>query len=366
MSTLLRIIVVVAGLGLILGGLFAWRMHQISQQQQAMSQPPPPADVHVIEAARERWPRSVTAIGSLRAVNGIRVANEFAGVVESVEFESGQSVKAGDVLIRLDAEIDEAALETRQAEARLALQQFERFSNLIRQNAVSQSDFDEARSNYEAAQARVHEQQALLDKKTIRAPFSGVLGLRLIDLGQYLAAGTSIVGINMLDPIQVDFTLSERNVPSVEAGDRVEVDVAAYPAETFEGRIQALDSAVLPETRTVRVRAQLDNADMKLRPGMFATVRTFEEQQKTVVTVPRTAISYNTYGDFVFAVVEGEDDQIIVQRINVDTGEVRNGQVELLEGIEAGTAVVRDGLLRLRNEQPVNVVSESRQEASSQ
>ncbi|MDT8410262.1 MAG: efflux RND transporter periplasmic adaptor subunit [Wenzhouxiangellaceae bacterium] len=360
MSKIARAAIVLAALAVVLGGLFAWRFYQIEQQRQAMSQAPPPTDIEVVDVARRSWQQSISAIGSLRAVNGVQVSNEIAGLVEAVEFESGQQVEAGQVLLRLDAETDEAALETRQAEERLALQQFERFSDLIDQKAVSRSDFDEARANYEAAVARVHEQQALLAKKTIRAPFSGMLGLRMIDLGQYLGVGTPIVGINMLDPIDVDFTISERNLPQVAVGDEIEVQVAAFPGKVFSGRILALDSSVLPESRTVRVRARLDNPEMQLRPGMFAQVRSFRDERLELATVPRTAISYNTYGDFVFVVTENDSGEKIVERASVETGQVRDGEVELVQGVEPGTTVVKAGLLRLRNEQRVRVVDGSR------
>jgi len=358
-TNLSRVIGVVALLAVVLGALFAWRFYQIRQQAELMSQAPPPVEIEVAEATSREWPQAVTAIGGLRAVNGVDVANEIAGVVKALEFESGQRVEAGDVLLRIEAETDEAALETREAEARLALQQFERFSNLIKQNAVSQSEFDEARANYDAAEARVHEQRALLDKKTIRAPFSGVLGLRQVDLGEYVGVGTPIVGINMLDPIQVDFTISERELQRVAVGNRLEVAVAAFPERRFVGEILAVDSSVVPESRTVRVRGQLPNPDMQLRPGMFANVRAVREAVSEVVTLPRTAISYNTYGDFVFEVVDGEDGQKVVERVSVTTGEVRDGEVEIVEGVDAGAVVVGAGLLRLRNNQPVEVVAET-------
>lgn len=355
-TNLKRIAAVVLMLAVVLGALFGLRFLQIQEQIEQASQPPPPAAVEVVTSETREWPQSLHAIGSVRAINGVQVANEIAGVVEAVEFESGQRVEAGQVLIRLDAETDEAVLETRQAEARLALQQFERFSDLIEQNAVSRSEFDEARAGYEAAEARVHEQQARLDKKTIRAPFSGVLGLRQVDLGQFIGVGTPIVGINMLDPIQVDFTLPERELPRISVGDRVEVDVAAYPGERFDGEVIALDSSVVPESRTVQVRARLNNPERKLRPGMFANVNAFRGRVDRVVAVPRTAISYNTYGDFVFAVVEGEGG-LIVERRTVTTGRSRGGEVEVVEGLEAGTRIVGAGLLRLRNEQSVQIVN---------
>jgi len=348
----------------VLGALFAWRFAQIREQAAQMSQPQPPVKIEVAQVAERRWAQSIQSVGSIRAVNGVNVANEVAGVVDALEFESGQTVEAGAVLIRIEAETDEAALETREAESRLAMQQFERFRNLIQQNAVSQADFDEARANYEAAEARVHEQRALLDKKTIRAPFSGVLGLRQVDLGEYIPIGTPIVGINMLDPIQVDFTISERYLPRIAVGDRVEVEVAAYDDQSFDGAVQAIDSSVLPESRTVRVRAMLANPDQRLRPGMFAKVRTVRDEIIDVLTVPRTAISYNTFGDFVFRVVDNDAGQAIVERVAVTTGEARDGEVRIIDGIDAGATVVGAGLLRLRNQQPVEVIDRTQVSAS--
>ena len=358
-TTIKRMGIVLVALTVVLGALFAWRFAQIRQQAAQMSQPPPPAKIEVTEVSERRWAQSIQTVGSVRAINGVDVANEIAGVVDALEFESGQTVEAGDVLIRIEAETDEAALETREAESRLALQQFERFSDLINQNAVSQADFDEAQANYEAAEARVHEQRALLDKKTIRAPFSGVLGLRQVDLGEYLAVGTPIVGINMLDPIQVDFTISERDLNRVAVGDRVEVTVAAFADQRFDGEVQAIDSSVLPASRTVRVRAILPNPDQLLRPGMFAKVRTVRDEIMTVLTVPRTAISYNTYGDFVYQVVENDSGQTIVERVGVTTGDARDGEVRIIDGIDVGVRVVGAGLLRLRNNQPVEIVAET-------
>lgn len=354
MKSVTRIVIVVAALAVVLGALFGWRFYQMRQQAEAMAQQPPPVVVETVVSSVQSWRESVRAIGSLRAVNGVEVANEVPGVVRELGFESGQRVAAGDVLIQLDAETDRAALETREAEARLALQQFERFRNLVSQNAVSKAEFDEAQANYEAAVARVEEQRALLAKKTIRAPFDGIVGLRMVDLGQFLEVGTPIVGINMLDPIQVDFTIPEQALPRVAVGDRVEIEVGAWPGQLFTGEVTALDSSVRSSTRTVQVRARLQNDERRLYPGMFAEVRTIRDQSRDVITVPRTAISYNTYGDFVFRVVDGAGGKT-VERVAVTTGEVRDGQVEIVDGLEAGVEVVGAGLLRLRNGQAVSV-----------
>ncbi len=357
MSRAPRLLIGIVVVLLVIGALFGLRYLQLQRQQEMMSQAPPPAQVQAVAVAEQRWPASLSAIGGLRAVNGVRVSNEIAGVVDAIEFESGQRVEAGDPLVHLDDETDRAALETRQAEARLASQQFERFSNLIGQDAVSRAQFDEARANREAAEARVHEQEAIVAKKTVRAPFDGVLGLRQVDLGQFIPVGTPIVEINQLDPIQVDFTIGERDLPLVEVGDPVEVRVAAYAEEVFAGEVLAIESSVRSATRTVEVRARLDNPDGRLRPGMFANVTAFRRQVRDVVTVPRTAISYNTYGDFVFALRE-QDGSTTVERVQVSTGEVRDGQVEIVDGLDPGTRVVAAGLLRLRAGQPVELTDD--------
>ncbi|GAB4114306.1 MAG: multidrug efflux RND transporter periplasmic adaptor subunit MexV [Wenzhouxiangellaceae bacterium] len=343
---------------LLLGGLFGWKMLQIKQQQAAMSQPPPPAQVEAAVVTSERWQRSLQAIGSLRAVNGVRVANEIAGVVDAIQFESGQSVEAGDLLLTLDSETDQAALDTLQAEQRLAEQQYQRFADLVKQRAASQADFDEARANLDAAKARVHEQQAILDKKSIRAPFAGVVGLRLVDLGQFLQVGTPIVEIGMLNPIYVDFTIPERDLPLVAVGDLVEVSVAAQPDRAFSGSILALETSVNAESRTMLIRAQLGNPDLILRPGMFANVTAYQSRFDEVLTVPRTAISYNTYGDFVFVIEPGNQGGNVVRRRSVSTGAVRDGRVAIVSGVQEGEQVVAAGLLRLRNEQAVQIVSD--------
>ncbi|OZB20694.1 MAG: efflux transporter periplasmic adaptor subunit, partial [Marinobacter sp. 34-60-7] len=280
------------------------------------------------------------------------------------EFESGDTVKQGDVLIRLDTAIDAAALRTRRAEAQLAEQEFKRVSDLLPKRAVSQSQFDEAKANFDAARARVNEAEATLNKKIIRAPFDGTLGIRMVDQGQYLSTGSAIVEINMLNPIYVDYTLSEKYLPDVRSGYPVTVTVAAVPAQTFEGEVSAINTSVNPETRTVRIRATLDNQDNLLRPGMFATIQTGQPRDNEVVTVPRTAISYNTYGNFVFAVEENDDGQLIVNRRTIQTGEVRNNRVEVVSGLESGETVVAKGLLRLRAGQRVEIQDESGQEAS--
>jgi len=364
MRTASRFVIVIIFLGVVLGGIFGYKFMQFGQMKEMMSQPQPPAIISVTKATTETWQPAIKAVGSVEAINGIEVANEVPGVIESINFESGDTVKQGDVLVRLDAAIDEAALRTRRAEAQLAQQEFKRVSDLLPRRAVSQSQYDEAKANYDAARARVNEAEAQLNKKVIKAPFDGKLGIRMVDQGQYLGTGTPIVEINMLHPIYVDYTLSEKYLPDVDQGFPVSVTVAAVPDRTFEGEVSAINTSVNPETRTVRMRATLNNEDNLLRPGMFATIQTGQPRNNEVVTLPREAISYNTYGNFVFVVEENEEGQLVVSRRSVTTGEVREGRASVTSGLESGETVVAKGLLRLRAGQRVEIQDESGQEAS--
>ncbi len=350
-----RFVIVIVFLGVVLGGIFGYKFYQFGQMQEQFSQPQAPAIVAATTAETESWLPATKAVGSLVAVNGIQVANEVPGVVETINFESGDTVAAGDVLVRLNAETDEAALRTRRAEAQLAEQEFKRVADLLPKRAVSQSQYDEVKANYDAARARVNEAEAQLGKKIIRAPFAGSVGLRMVDQGEYLATGSAIVEINMLDPIYVDYTLSERELSRLDTGYEVAVTVAAVPEQTFIGKVTAINSSVSPETRTVRVRATLDNPDKLLRPGMFATIMTRQPEPRELVTVPRTAISYNTYGDFVFVITDNDEGEQVVERRTVTTGDTRDGRVAVLTGLEAGEQVVAKGLLRLRAGQPVEI-----------
>lgn len=365
MRTFVRFLIVIIFLGLILGGIFGYKFYQFGQMKEMMSQPQPAAQVSATTAKAEQWTPAIKSVGSVEAINGIRVANEVPGVIQEIGFESGDTVEKGDVLIRLDSRTDEAALRTRRAEAQLAAQEFKRIGDLLPRRAVSQSQYDEAKANSDAARARVNEAEAQLSKKVIRAPFNGTLGLRLVDQGEYIATGTPIVEINMLDPIYLDYTLSEQDLPRVDRGYVVVATVSAVPGETFTGEVSAINTSVNPETRTVRIRATLPNPDGKLRPGMFATVMTRQPEPRTVLTLPRSAVSYNTYGDYVFLIGENDEGQLTVTRRSVETGEVRGEQVAITKGLEEGDQVVSKGLLRLRAGQAVEIQQEGEQPAEA-
>jgi len=355
MRYLLRLLLVAALLGGVFGGIFYWK-HLAAQRTAAQqSAPQPPATVAATEARAERWQPAIESVGSLVAINGIDVTTEVAGTVRSVEFESGQRVSAGQVLVQLEDSVDQAALEALVADRELARTQFERAGELLPRGGTSRSEFDETRFRYQGAQARVKEQRTRVAKKVIRAPFDGALGLRQVDLGEYLTPGATVVHLQALDPIYVDYSVPEREFRSLAVEQQVSVRVPAYPQQVFEGRISAIDSGIDEGTRSVSVRATLPNPERALRPGMFAEVRTLRPELRDVITVPRTAVSFNTYGDFVMVIEPGDGDALTVSRRQVRTGAAREGRIEVLDGLAAGDRVVRAGLQKLRAGQRVTV-----------
>lgn len=350
-----RLILVILLLALIFGGIFGWKYLQMQQRQALQSQPVPPATVSSAPVIAMRWQPTLSAVGSLVAVNGIDVTTEVAGKIEEIRFKSSGKVAKGDILVKLDDTVDRATLEGLKADMRLAEVQFERNARLLPKRAVSQSVYDEAKARYESAQAQVASQEALISKKTIRAPFSGLLGIREVDVGQYLSPGDTIVQIQQLTPIFVDYALPERHFGQLKEGQAVQVALSAYPGESFAGQITAVDAAVNPATRSIQVRATLSNPHGRLRPGMFAEVTTAQGEPRPVLTIPRTAVSYNPYGDFVFLIKEGKNGQKLAQRTQITTGAIQQGRVEIVEGLKAGQQVVQAGQLKLRNGQPVQI-----------
>jgi membrane fusion protein (multidrug efflux system) len=350
----LRLLFVVLLLAGIFGGIFAWKQHSAQRMAAAQGGGPPPAVIATSQATGETWQPSLHVVGSLAAVSGIEVTSEVNGKVKAIRFESGQAVEQGELLIELDDASDQAELEGLQAERTIARLRYERLAKLVREKSISKSDFDEARATLDAATARVTAQQALIDKKRIRAPFSGRLGIRRVDLGEYLGAGSAIVPLEQLDPILVDFTLPERELARISVGQEIAVQVQAYPGETFTGSIEAVDPGVVVANRSFRVRARLENAEQRLRPGMFAEVSVKLPQQDNVITVPDTAISYAPYGDSVFVVSAGEGG-LTVSRRQIETGATRDGRVAVLSGLQAGEQVVSAGHNKLRNGKAVVV-----------
>jgi membrane fusion protein, multidrug efflux system len=355
MRLVIRLFLVTLFLVAIFGGIFYLKDQQAQRMAAMQAAPQPPAAIAAVEVRGEQWQPAIRSVGSLEAVNGIAVTTEVAGTISEIAFESGQEVVTGDILVRFEDTVDRAALNGLIADRELARTQYERASELSSRRAISQSEIDETRFRYEGIQARVQEQEARLAKKTIRAPFDGLLGLRLVDLGEFVTPGSEIVQLRALDPVYVDYSIPEREFRDPEVGQNVEVMVPAYPERVFLGLVSAIDSGVDEGTRSVKIRATLPNPDALLRPGMFAEVRTLRPQMRDVVTVPRTAISFNTYGDFVFVINEDAEGKLTVASKQVKTGESLEGRIEVTEGLQAGERVVRAGLLKLRDGQNVAI-----------
>lgn len=349
-----RLILVVLLLIVLFGGIFGWKYYSGMQIAAMMSQPPPPAVIASAEVKLESWQPYLHAVGSVTATQGVFVTTEVAGQVREILARSGQHVNAGDVLLRLDDSVDKADLDGLVAQRELAKLQFERARKLLRDKSVSRSEYDTSRANLDSAEAAVAAKRALINKKTIHAPFSGQLGIADINLGQYLSPGDAIVPLQALDPIYVDYNLPERHLAQVQVGQSVIIEVQAWPDQRFQGVISAINPGVDTGTRTLRLRATLANPEQLLRPGMFAEVSTVLPLRKNILTLPRTAVTYNPYGETVF-VIQKSDHGLTVQNRPVKTGEVRTGRVEILEGLKAGDQVVSAGHNKLRNGQPVTV-----------
>ncbi len=349
-----RLFPVVLFLVVILGGIFGWKYYNGQKMAAMMATPPPPATIASAKVLTDSWQPYLYSVGSVEATQGVFVTTEVPGQVKEILFKSGQKVTAGEVLLHLDDSVDQANLEGLIALSKQARLRFERNQKLVKERSVSRSEFDDSQAQLENLQASVDAKQATIHKKKIRAPFSGQLGIREIDLGEYLSPGAHIVPLQALDPVFVNYTLPERHFDRVRVGQTIIVKVQAFADKTFEGRISAINPGIDPGTRSVRLQATLPNPGNLLRPGMFADTRTVLPLRDDVLTLPRTAISYNPYGESVFVILD-EDSRRSVQRRPVTTGEVRGGQVEIIEGLQAGDEVVSAGQNKLRNGQTVNI-----------
>lgn len=353
-----RMIIVIVALVVVFGGVIgfnAFKGHMIAEAMAAYANPP--QTVSAMKAPVLEWQPTLQAVGSLRAVQGVDVTTEVGGLVAKIDFNSGDHVKAGDLLVQLDISADKAQLQGLKAEAELAETTYKRDQGLIKKRAISQSQLDQDLSKLKSARAGVVQQQAMIAKKTIRAPFSGELGVRQIDLGQYVAPGTKIVTLQNLHPVYIEFSLPQQDVNDVHNGQPVTVTINAYPGVTFQGKINAIDPQVDPQTRNFKLQATIPNKDGRLRPGMFANVEVSLPTHPKYVTLPQMAISYNPYGDFVYIVTQqkGKDGKpvLTVRQQFVQTGPTRGDQVAILKGVKAGEMVVTAGQLKLKKGTPV-------------
>ena len=315
--------------------------------------------VATIQAQETPWQPSVKSVGTLNAINGASLSAEVGGIVDTINFQSGQDVQKGDVLLTLRPNNDPAVLAQLQAQARLDAITYARDSKQLAADAISQAQLDTDRANLEAANAQVAAQQALIDEKTVRAPFAGRLGIRQVDLGQYLQPGTPIVTLEQLDPLFVDFYLPQQDIARLQVGQVVDVSLDAYPGEIYKAKISAIGATVDAATRSLAVRAVLENDKLRLRPGMFASVSVEAGTPQNAVTLPQTAIAYSSYGDTVFLVKHGKDAQghadLVAAQVFVTLGVTRGDQVQVLSGVQPGDEVVTAGQVKLHNGSPISV-----------
>ena len=342
----------------VLGGIFGFKDFVNGKIKEVMTGPAGPgrqaATVATAKATTTDWQSQMDAVGSLRAVNGADLSLEVAGVVETLDFQSGDDVEAGKVLLKLRDFDDVAKLKSLEAQADLAKITYDRDVKQLNAKAVAQAVVDNDEANLRNIRAQVEQQRALVEKKTLKAPFAGHLGIRQIDLGQFLAAGTAIVTLQALTPIYVDFLLPQKAIAQIKVGQPLKVKVDTFADKQFTARISSINSKVDPTTRNIQIRATVDNNDRKLLPGMFATVSIESGAPQKLVTVPQTAITYNPYGNLVYIVDNkgnGPDGkpQLVARQTFVTTGATRGDQVSVLKGIKEGDEVVIAGQMKLRN-----------------
>jgi len=343
-------------------GFIKFRQIQTAIAQASSFQPPPEA-VTTIVTRQEQWTSSLSAIGTVAAVHGVTVSADLPGVVEAIAFDSGRAVQAGDVLVRLDTRQEQAQLAAAEAQLALARLNLDRARGLREQGIISQADYDRATSENDQAQAKVGEIRATIARKTIRAPFAGILGIRQVNLGQYLTGGAPIVPLQSLDPIYVNFAVPQQEVGQLRPG--VEVSVSAEGiARPFAGRITAVDSVVDQATRNVQAQATLPNRDGRLRPGMFVQAEVLVGASSAIVALPTSAIAYAPYGDSVFVVgdVKGPKGETYrgVRQQFVKLGGERGDQVAVVSGLQAGEEVATSGVFKLRNGAAVHINNDVR------
>jgi membrane fusion protein (multidrug efflux system) len=354
-----RIIITLIGIILLIGGLAGIKYLQIERMTAYGDNfIPPPEIVTTTMAINDTWESLLTAVGSLEAVQGVVVTAELTGKVVHIAFKPGTLVKAGDLLVQQDTSVELAQLRAAEAEVALAKINFERIKKLVANKTVSQSDFDNADAQYKQAVAQADNIRAVIGKKTIRAPFSGRLGIRQVNLGQTLNEGDEIVSLQSLDPIYVNFLLPQHRLSQVHPGLSIRLTTDASPGQVISGKITAINPQVDAATRNIRIQATVENPAERLRPGMYVNVSVVLPERIEVLTIPATSVLYAPYGDSVF-VVEGQKNDsskssgLVLNQKFVRLGEKRGDYISVISGLNQGETVVSTGVFKLRNGQAV-------------
>ncbi len=354
-----RFLIVIPILFLVFGGLVVFNLYRQKMIKEFMvTHKPPPSEISTVKATAENWVPNIPSVGTLSAINGVTLSTEVAGTVVRINFKSGQLVKAGDSLIQLDDSLDVQDLKNSQAQMNLDQLDFNRKKKLYSQKAISTSEYDTSLAVLRQSQAQVNKALVTISKKNIRAPFSGKIGIRQVNLGQYIQPSDDIVTLQSLDPLYVNFSLPEQNLPKLYLGQKVSVKVTAYPKQLFYGTVTAINSQITKTTRNIDVQATIPNPKYLLYPGSFADVAVYLPEQKSVVALPQTAISYSLYGNIVYVVLpagkdkEGKATYKVQQRV-VKVGSMMDDKVIVESGVKAGDEVVSSGQVKLENDSPV-------------
>jgi len=338
----------------IIGGIKALQINTLMSME-------PPAMVETVTAAdveRQQWETLLSAVGSLTAVQGVTIAAEVAGKVVDIPLEPGTMVREGDLLVQQDVAAETAQLRSAQAALELARVNFERAQKLFREQTFSRSDYDTAEAELKQAAAQVDNLQAAIHKKTMRAPFDGALGIRLVNLGQMLSAGDAIISLQSLDPVFANFSLPQQHLMKLRPGLDVRIQTDAKPGTVFAGSISAINPQIEEATRAITLQATVANPDLVLRPGMFVTVSVVLPEQQPVLVIPATAVLNAPYSDSVFIIEQAPDtntETLIVRQQFVRLGERRGDFVTVTDGLQKGDTIVSTGAFKLRNGQAVRV-----------
>jgi len=351
---------VLGGLVLISASLTATKALQIGALiKHGKAFVPPPATVNAAEVKSELWPQDLTAVATLTAVQGVTIAAELAGKVAQIAFEPGAAVRKGDLLIRQDTSLEEAQLPGALAAAELARINHERADRMLEEKIISQADHDAAVAAHQQALAQANSIRATLEKKTVRVPFSGRLGVRQVNLGQLLREGDPIVTLQAIDPIFVDFSLPQQQLAQAQVGQPVQVTCDALPGQTLTGKVTTISPLVDSDTRNIKLQATVQNRGETLRPGMFVSVAVNRNVALPVQAIPATAVLYAPYSDSVFVIDRGPDGSTVLRQQLVRLGAKRGDLVAVESGLKPGERVASTGVFKLRNGQPVVIDNQS-------
>jgi len=367
-----RMLIMLVAIGLVFGGIFGYKIFMAQMMKKFMAGgQAPPVIVTVTKAEFQTWQPQINAVGSLRAVRGVDVSSEISGLVRGLYFKSGDEVKEGQVLVQLNADADIAQLHSLEAAAELAKTVYERDKKQFAVQAISQATLDADAADLKSKQAQVAQQAAIVDKKTIRGPFAGRLGISTVNPGQYMNPGDKIVTIQALDSLYADFYLPQQELSRIAIGQKVSAMTDTYPGRKFIGKLTAINPQVDPNTRNVQVEATFNNSKHQLLPGMYASIEVSAGGVQRYITLPQTAVTYNPYGDTAYIVEEHGNNpdgkpHLIVKQTFVTVGPTRGDQIAVLKGVKEGDTVVTSGQIKLKNDSVViinNSVQPSNEEA---